>query len=1076
MSDRNLDIALRIKADMASARSDMEGFNKTLGDTATKASTTSKALEQASKATAEIEAGTRAAAQGVKQLAETEAEATARIRAVIAASRERVAADQAAATAATRSGLATQAQAAAATEAAAAIQRQTAQAQRWTIAEAAAARAAQASAGATAAEAAELAQLLGQIDPTIAALERLDQQQQQLQRFRAAGLIDDEGFTRFQSQINASRAALGRMGVSAGQTQQALRMLPAQITDVTVSLAAGMPVWMVFLQQGAQIKDSFGGIRPAISNLLSLITPTRLALGATVVTVGLLATALVKGYLEAERLDTALIATGNYAGETASSLGNLADQVGVTSGGYAAASQAVLLLAESGKVTSKQMGDAARGATAFAALTGKSIQDAVAAVVSLGKDPVEAVRKLDEQYHFLETSTYAQIRALQEQGRETEAATLAQRTFADAMQDRQQRDVANLGTMQRAWKSLNDEVQHGWDLLKGIGSASIQAQLDQLYAARGAAQSLADGFMTGSIPGVSSLANARIASIDNQIEALKEQAQQEQDTANKESAHRQQQEAGNAALDRIAATTAKYATAADRYKTEIEEINKNFDTAIKAMPAKADELNRQRDEQLRAAVSSYAKSLAGPAGRSKADDGAAEARRQAEAAASAQQDLVRSLQQLQGQLDPTAAAWLKYNDAVATADKQAALAKTSKGANVAAIDAERNAVVALADAILKADIDKIAEKDRQAWESLRESLRTPTEVKLETAMDQIQQLNALLARGVINAQQYHDSIQRVGANSVVAAPKYQGIDAVVGGAAGELDKNLTAGNALEAWHAQQLAANEAFRAKDLANEEAYQARRAEIEAQYAAQSAEISQARQQLALAVASQGFADLAGVAKAAYGEQSKQYQVMFALSKGFAVAQAAVSLATNVAKASEAGFPYNIPFIIGAIAQGASIAAMIAGANFSGAGGGGYAEGGWTGPGSKYKPAGVVHAEEFVNRREVVAQPGARPFLEDFNRVGMAALAWHAPGYADGGYVNPLADAPAPSVASNFAPVAAPKFDAASAAQQANKMRLYLLQDVDQLAQAVANHPAMEKKIVVVAGENGTAIRSSW
>lgn len=61
------------------------------------------------------------------------------------------------------------------------------------------------------------------------------------------------------------------------------------------------------------------------------------------------------------------------------------------------------------------------------------------------------------------------------------------------------------------------------------------------------------------------------------------------------------------------------------------------------------------------------------------------------------------------------------------------------------------------------------------------------------------------------------------------------------------------------------------------------------------------------------------------------------------------------------------------------------------------GFASGGYTGAGSKYQPAGIVHAEEFVHRREVVRQPGALAFLEDFNRRGMAALR----GYADGGLV---------------------------------------------------------------------------
>lgn len=67
------------------------------------------------------------------------------------------------------------------------------------------------------------------------------------------------------------------------------------------------------------------------------------------------------------------------------------------------------------------------------------------------------------------------------------------------------------------------------------------------------------------------------------------------------------------------------------------------------------------------------------------------------------------------------------------------------------------------------------------------------------------------------------------------------------------------------------------------------------------------------------------------------------------------------------------------------------------------GYAWGGWTGPGSKYKVAGLVHSEEFVNRREVVRQPGALAFLTRFNEIGMAALKG-LPGYAAGGLVSNL------------------------------------------------------------------------
>ncbi|MDR1424306.1 MAG: tape measure protein [Azoarcus sp.] len=77
-------------------------------------------------------------------------------------------------------------------------------------------------------------------------------------------------------------------------------------------------------------------------------------------------------------------------------------------------------------------------------------------------------------------------------------------------------------------------------------------------------------------------------------------------------------------------------------------------------------------------------------------------------------------------------------------------------------------------------------------------------------------------------------------------------------------------------------------------------------------------------------------------------------------------------------------------------------------------FSSGGYTGSGGKFEPAGIVHAAEFVTRREVTRQPGARAFLEDFNRTGMPALKkwglrhlFGLPGYAGGGLVLPAPEA---------------------------------------------------------------------
>lgn len=79
--------------------------------------------------------------------------------------------------------------------------------------------------------------------------------------------------------------------------------------------------------------------------------------------------------------------------------------------------------------------------------------------------------------------------------------------------------------------------------------------------------------------------------------------------------------------------------------------------------------------------------------------------------------------------------------------------------------------------------------------------------------------------------------------------------------------------------------------------------------------------------------FSGLAGIAEAAFGEQSKAYRVMFAISKGFAAAQAALSIATGLAKAQELGFPANLAEMARVVATGGQIVSMINSSNYSGA-----------------------------------------------------------------------------------------------------------------------------------------------
>ncbi|KPY58464.1 phage tail tape measure protein [Pseudomonas amygdali pv. sesami] len=147
-------------------------------------------------------------------------------------------------------------------------------------------------AAATGVEAEGLQALLGKINPTLTALGKLDEQQAQLQKYKNAGLIDADTFKEYSTRIDASRQKLGdfsetlkKTSSSSAQTEQALRQLPEQFTDIFTSIVAGQSPLLVLLQQGGQIKDSFGGIGPTLDVLGSKIKSI-LGIGGTVGAVG----------------------------------------------------------------------------------------------------------------------------------------------------------------------------------------------------------------------------------------------------------------------------------------------------------------------------------------------------------------------------------------------------------------------------------------------------------------------------------------------------------------------------------------------------------------------------------------------------------------------------------------------------------------------------------------------------------------------------------------------------------------------------------------------------------------------
>lgn len=281
--------------------------------------------------------------------------------------------------------------------------------------------------------------------------------------------------------------------VSAAQTAAAMRTLPAQFTDIATQLQGGASPLTVLLQQGGQIKDSFGSIGgalrgigqtigPLLTNPLTLAAAAAIAVGA----------AFVQGEAESNRFQRSLILTGNAIGVTAGQLGDMADRLDAVGGTQAGAAAALDVLVNQGGVAAQSLEKVAAAATALERAGGPAVEETAKAFSSLARDPVNASLELNKSTNFLTASLFKQIKALQDQGKTADAARLAQEAYADAINDRAPKLEQNLGSLQRAWRSIKEVAAEAWDAILNIGRketpeqqiAAINKQLDDIQKRR----------------------------------------------------------------------------------------------------------------------------------------------------------------------------------------------------------------------------------------------------------------------------------------------------------------------------------------------------------------------------------------------------------------------------------------------------------------------------------------------------------------------------------------------------------------------------------------------------------------
>ncbi|HDS7829822.1 TPA: phage tail length tape measure family protein [Klebsiella variicola] len=720
---------------------------------------------------------------------------------------------------------------------------------------------------------AALRRLEAQIDPVGEAFRRLNEQQRQLDTAKTSGMLSPLAYDRLNSKLAESRdalektqAQLGKTSQSAAQTANAMRMIPAQMTDIVVGLSTGQSPFMVLMQQGGQLKDMFGGIGPAIKGVgtyvMGLVNPYSVAAAS----VGLLTYAV---YQNRQEIDAATkIAT--------SSLG---------ANGDAAERLALNMVAISDK-------------------TGQTIDEVGSMFITTNDGASEAINKLiDVGFSYDEARTKV-----------AQYKDSANFTALNADIDQHRREILKIGD---SWTAAAIEVKNYYTAAdKGRQNVALGGAIDPTMRFIGQALDLQTTMNTLTIEGNKAVKNSvdwinkeylaadRVAGAEARLKEARAQSRKIAFSGNKEAIDQAN------ALIAVREKELEQAKKAGQPKTHKEKAYTE-DAATRLL----DQINQQT--------------------------------------AAMQSQLDAS-----DKLNSATQARVKFEQQIADLKSKTQLT------------ADQKSILSRSDEILQAYKQQEAlqnsVKTLDDYRKMQEQVKTKDERTNDLLKTRLELLEKAKTIGQLKPGEYEKTRADIYQNTDMQLP------ATVRNVVGNLTP--TGGRLSGTFEGMQGQINEYDQAQQelqrwlAAQEEAY-AKAGEITAegearmtsirQRAADANQVIEAQKNTIISAATQSLFDsTAEIMRTGFGEQSAIYKVAFAASKAFAIADSMVKIQQAIASgAVSAPYPANIIAMASIAAQTASIVS-----NIQAVSGVGFASGGYTGPGGKYQPAGIVHKGEYV------------------------------------------------------------------------------------------------------------------
>ena len=190
------------------------------------------------------------------------------------------------------------------------------------------------------------------------------------------------------------------------------------------------------------------------------------AFAAAAAGAGLLAYAYIHGQEEMRAMDRALSMTSNFAGLTASSMRNLAEEMSRTTQLTIGESKDVITaLAASGQIGAEAFASVAQVIAEYARASGEDAAKVTPLILKMFADPTKGAIELNSTMHFLNATEIDRIATLQRIGQESEAQAL----LADLLTKKLEKQKEALGLLETGWMNLGKAASSAWDSLLGIG-------------------------------------------------------------------------------------------------------------------------------------------------------------------------------------------------------------------------------------------------------------------------------------------------------------------------------------------------------------------------------------------------------------------------------------------------------------------------------------------------------------------------------------------------------------------------------------------------------------------------------